>query len=95
MDCKSAVVTLDELMPVRVSKRSEPFLITVSLPLASITKLEGSIEESKPIASVPSVKSVKVSESDEEVITMTSFPDPETIVSFPAPPSKVSSPSSP
>ena len=86
---------MDELIPARVSKTSEPFLITVSLPLASITKFDEVIEESKPIASVPSVKSVKVSESEDDVITMTSFPDPETIVSLPAPPFKVSSPSSP
>jgi len=86
---------LDELIPERVSRISEPFLITVSLPLASITKLEELMDVSKPMASVPSVKSVNVSESEEEVITMTSFPDPETIVSLPAPPSRVSSPSSP
>ena len=86
---------MDELIPDKVNRRSEPFLITVSLPLASITKFDEVIEESKPMASVPSVKSVKVSESEDDVITMTSFPDPETIVSLPAPPSKVSSPSSP
>ena len=88
-------MTFDELMPVIVNNKSDPFLITVLLPLASIAKLPTDNDVSKPMASVPSAKSVKVSESDEEVITMTSFPDPETIVSLPAPPSKVSSPSSP
>ena len=88
-------MTFDELMPVIVNNKSDPFLITVLLPLASITKFDELIEESKPIASVPLLKSVKVSESEDDVITMTSFPDPETIVSLPAPPFKVSSPSSP
>ena len=40
MDCKSAAVTLDELIPDKVNRRSEPFLITVSLPLASMTKFD-------------------------------------------------------
>ena len=69
--------------------------MTVSLPLAVIVKLDEVIDESKPIASVPSVKSFSVSESDDEVIIMTSLPEPEIIVSFPAPPLRVSSPSSP
>ena len=95
MDWRSAAVTFAEEIPVNVSKISLPFLITVSLPLAAITKLDEVIDESKPIASVPSVKSLNVSESDDEVIIMTSLPEPEIIVSFPAPPSIVSSPISP
>ena len=46
-------------------------------------------DESKPIASVPSVKSVSVSLPEDDVITITSLPDPDVIVSSPAPPSKV------
>ena len=95
VDCKSAAVTFDELMPVKVNKRSEPFLIRVLLPLEEITKLDELIDVSKPIESVPSVKSLRVSESDDEVITITSLPAPEIIVSFPVPPSSVSSPASP
>ena len=47
------------------------------------------------MASVPSVKSVKVSLLEDEVIMIVSLPDPEEIVSLPAPPSRISSPSSP
>ena len=47
------------------------------------------------MASVPSVKSVKVSLLVEDVIIIMSLPEPEEIVSFPAPPSIVSSPPSP
>ena len=67
----------------------------MSLPLGEIIKLEDVIDESKAIASVPSVKSVRVSESDDDVIIIVSLPAPEIIVSFPAPPFKVSSPPSP
>ena len=82
-------------MPLNVSKILLPFLMIVSLPLAMIVKLDDVIDESKPIASVPSVKSVSVSESDDEVIIMISLPEPETIVSAPLPPLRISSPSSP
>ena len=95
VDCKSVAVTTDEAIPVRVIKVSLPFLISVSLPLATMLRLDEVIEESKPMASVPSVKSVKVSLPDVEVITMTSLPEPEMMVSAPTPPSRVSSPSSP
>ena len=88
-------VTTAEEMPVRVIKVSLPFLISVSLPLATILKLDEVIEASKPMASVPSVKSVRVSLLVVEVITMTSLPEPEMMVSLPVPPSSVSSPSSP
>ena len=82
-------------MPVKVSKRSDPFLIRVLLPLEEITKSDELIDVSKPIESVPSVKSLRVSESDDEVITMTSLPAPEIIVSAPSPPLSVSSPPPP
>ena len=82
-------------MPVKVNRVLLPFLITVSLPLLAIIKLEELIDESNAIASVPSVKSVSVSESDDDVIIIISLPAPEIIVSFPAPPFKVSSPPSP
>ena len=82
-------------MPESVSNVSLPFFIKVSLPLATMVKPDELRDESKPIASVPSVKSVSVSLPEDDVITITSLPDPDVIVSSPAPPSKVSSPSSP
>ena len=62
-------------------------------PLITIESDKSSIEIPSPYDG--SVKSLNVSESDDEVIIITSLPEPEIIVSFPAPPSMVSSPISP
>ena len=95
VDCKSAAETSDDEIPESVSNVSLPFFIRVSLPLATIVKPDERKDESKPIASVPSAKSVRVSLPEDDVITITSLPVPDVIVSSPAPPSRVSSPSSP
>ena len=86
---------LDEDIPDNVISKSLPFFICVSLPLAEKVSPEDVSEESKPIASMPSEKSVKTSPPEVDVIMMTSLPLPEVIVSLPVPPSMVSSPASP
>ena len=87
-----------ELKDSNFIKYSLPAEIIVSLPLAAIVKSEKPNDESRPIASTPSLKSARVSASlileppSPERITITSEPVPLTRVSAPVPPSKVLSP---
>ena len=100
VDWKSKAVILPAKIPVRVIKKLESSLITVSLSICIIVR-SSKVIVSNPIESVPSVKSETVSASviveppSPERITIVSEPAPLIIVSAPVPPSRVLSPALP